>query len=303
MDVERGLELIGKATYTELTEQCRHASVAIVLRKIQGTYEMLLIKRAMRKSDRWSGHVALPGGKRDPEDISDRDVAERETLEELGLDLKQYCEYIGALQPQRVVSSTASKPLMLLYPFVYLMTTPTDVRPSADEVAMSFWVPLTILIDLSARKDLRVSLTVRMKVSKWIKPLLHLLTGDMIFETVDVTSCAVDITYPIGQPASVDPLDLNLWGLTLYVLLGMLDFMAPRSIGSSTYLLPRLSHWDMRLVQLMRIRFRSPNINDAYPNLSQSEALEKCIFSIRSCANIAQCGRLAVILLIYALRK
>jgi 8-oxo-dGTP pyrophosphatase MutT (NUDIX family) len=54
-----------------------------------GEPEVLFIKRAARLGDRWNSHVALPGGKRDPGDASDRDVAIRETWEEVGIDLRR----------------------------------------------------------------------------------------------------------------------------------------------------------------------------------------------------------------------
>jgi len=66
-----------------------------------GTPEVLFIKRASRKGDRWTGHVALPGGRRDPEDADDRAAAIRETEEEVGIVLNDTtCVNIGNL-PQR----------------------------------------------------------------------------------------------------------------------------------------------------------------------------------------------------------
>lgn len=74
-----------------------------------GDPEVLFIKRATREGDRWSGHVALPGGGRDPSDVDDRAVAIRETMEEVGLDLKRRdCFFVGNL-PERVVTSTWGK--------------------------------------------------------------------------------------------------------------------------------------------------------------------------------------------------
>lgn len=68
--------------------------------------EVLFIKRAGRKGDRWSGHVALPGGKRDPPDADDLVTAIRETKEEVGLDLtSEDCLHVGNL-PERVVTTT-----------------------------------------------------------------------------------------------------------------------------------------------------------------------------------------------------
>ena len=74
----------------------------------QGDPEILFIRRAARRGDRWTGHVAFPGGKRDPDDASDRAAAERETLEEVGLDLSTsaggHSCYVGNL-PQQIVST------------------------------------------------------------------------------------------------------------------------------------------------------------------------------------------------------
>lgn len=75
----------------------------------RGDPEILFIKRAGRAGDRWSGHVALPGGRRDPSDIDDRAAAIRETKEEVGLDLtRSDCFYAGNL-PERVVTTTWGK--------------------------------------------------------------------------------------------------------------------------------------------------------------------------------------------------
>ena len=46
--------------------------------------ELLYILRTSRVGDKWSGHVAFPGGKREAEDRDDRAAAARETEEDLG---------------------------------------------------------------------------------------------------------------------------------------------------------------------------------------------------------------------------
>ncbi len=61
--------------------------------------ELLFIKRAEKEGDPWSGHMAFPGGHRDPEDESLRAAAERETMEEIGLDLGG-ADYLGPLNHQ-----------------------------------------------------------------------------------------------------------------------------------------------------------------------------------------------------------
>jgi len=75
----------------------------------KGDAEVVFIKRAARQGDRWTSHVALPGGKRDPEDEDDKAVAIRETSEEIGLDLTSSdALFVGNL-PQRVVSTSWGK--------------------------------------------------------------------------------------------------------------------------------------------------------------------------------------------------
>ena len=53
-----------------------------------GEPEVLLTKRAARAGDKWTSHVVLPGGKSDPSDRSDEEVARREAWEEVGLKIE-----------------------------------------------------------------------------------------------------------------------------------------------------------------------------------------------------------------------
>ena len=79
-----------------------------------GDPEVLFIKRASRPGDRWTGHVALPGGKRDPEDVDDRAAAIREADEEIGWDLTtDDCISVGNLPERVVTTSWGSVPYVL----------------------------------------------------------------------------------------------------------------------------------------------------------------------------------------------
>lgn len=74
-----------------------------------GDPEAAFIKRAARRGDRWTSHIALPGGKRDGDDESDKAAAVREAMEEIGLDLTSpHALFIGNL-PERVVSTSFGK--------------------------------------------------------------------------------------------------------------------------------------------------------------------------------------------------
>jgi len=62
--------------------------------------ELIMIKRAEHDGDPWSGHMAFPGGRVDPEDDGALAAALRESREELALDLSG-AQVLGELTPIR----------------------------------------------------------------------------------------------------------------------------------------------------------------------------------------------------------
>lgn len=74
-----------------------------------GDPEVLFIKRAARQGDRWTSHVALPGGRRDPEDESDFEAAIRETSEEVGVKLDDTSSVAVGNLAQRLVTTSWGK--------------------------------------------------------------------------------------------------------------------------------------------------------------------------------------------------
>jgi ADP-ribose pyrophosphatase YjhB (NUDIX family) len=81
----------------------RRAAVALVLRGGTEGPELLVIKRSEAERDHWSGHLALPGGRAEPEDESLLATALRETFEEVGIDLRAGGEVLarlGTVKPQ-----------------------------------------------------------------------------------------------------------------------------------------------------------------------------------------------------------
>ena len=97
----------------------RQAAVAVILRETANGPELLFIKRAEKEGDPWSGHMAFPGGHRDPGDDSLEAAARRETLEEIDLDLSG-AQYIGALDHQH--AQPRGRVLdMLIAPHVYIL--------------------------------------------------------------------------------------------------------------------------------------------------------------------------------------
>ena len=123
--------------------EIEQAAVALILRHGDSQGEILIIKRAEHPSDPWSGHLALPGGRAESDDVDLRAVAVRETLEEVGIDLAAGGEWIGRLDQLQPV--TRRLPLIAVMPLVAIA--PPDVSPSPNlrEVEDAFWMPLAEL--------------------------------------------------------------------------------------------------------------------------------------------------------------
>ncbi|MBW2422037.1 MAG: CoA pyrophosphatase [Deltaproteobacteria bacterium] len=124
--------------FVEAMEARMRASVALVLVAEEPEPRLLFIRRSEREGDRWSGHIAFPGGRVDAGDAGPRAAAERETLEEVGLDVAAG-EYLGRLD-----DLTGEKDGIVVSAFVYgLRRTPELV--SNHEVDEAFWLDIAQL--------------------------------------------------------------------------------------------------------------------------------------------------------------
>jgi 8-oxo-dGTP pyrophosphatase MutT (NUDIX family) len=131
------------------------ASVALVLRASQ-PLELLLIKRATSERDPWSGHMALPGGRRDDVDADAVDTARRETLEETAVDLAANGRQLGRLD--EVQPSSVRLPRLTISPFVFGVPAHLDATVASREVDQVFWVSVETLRDPATRSTITIPL-------------------------------------------------------------------------------------------------------------------------------------------------
>ena len=130
----------------------KRSAVAMILQVREGESHILMIKRAEREGDPWSGHMAFPGGRMDPGDAHGFAVALRETEEEIGLTLTEQDPCIGRLsdlnaQPRRRSIG------MIVSPFVLRLDREVRFTPNY-EVAEVVWVPLEFLLDPDNRETM-----------------------------------------------------------------------------------------------------------------------------------------------------
>ena len=126
------------------------AATAVVLRDTQavGGLELLFIQRAEHPKDPWSGHMAFPGGRVDPDDDGPFAAALRETEEELSLNLLKYATPIGRLSHQLAKAHGKMAP-MIITPYVFALREMPTLKVAPDEVQEALWIPLSYLEDPS----------------------------------------------------------------------------------------------------------------------------------------------------------
>lgn len=119
------------------------AATALILHDAGGLGpEVLFIERATRRDDRWSGQMALPGGRHELRDQDLAATAVREAREEVGVEL---AAPIGRLDDQ---SGRASGGRVAT--FVFELAGVPDLAPDPAEVQTAVWIPVAELVSPSA---------------------------------------------------------------------------------------------------------------------------------------------------------
>ena len=125
--------------------QRKTAGVAVIFRVLDVEEEVLIIKRAERSDDPWSGQAAFPGGMATTKDRSFEETARRETIEEVGIDLSKGAVFLGYMRDLKAGTRD-----VVVVPSVYKLEASAAVTLSG-EVASFRWVPLRELAGMEAR--------------------------------------------------------------------------------------------------------------------------------------------------------
>ena len=128
------------------------ASVALILQLREGALGVLMIRRAEREGDPWSGQMAFPGGRLEPGDANALAAARRETQEEIGLCLGAGAPCLGRLSELNAVNRRLRGSLVIS-PYVFHLQRAVTFHPN-HEVAEVLWVPLAFLLNADNREEM-----------------------------------------------------------------------------------------------------------------------------------------------------
>ncbi len=126
----------------EPTGKQSRAAVAVLVHEGACGVELLLVERVERDGDPWSGHLTLPGGLVDLKDASPKTAAERETFEEVGIDVST-AKYLGQLD-----DVTDNAVTVQVSAFVYVVQHKGEAQIN-HEIHDTSWVPLNEVASLS----------------------------------------------------------------------------------------------------------------------------------------------------------
>jgi 8-oxo-dGTP pyrophosphatase MutT (NUDIX family) len=143
-------ELRERLPRRDAPEGVPQAAVALLLAPLEGDLELLLIRRSEHPLDPWSGHMALPGGRRDEADTDLLATVRRVVSEEIGVELGALSA-LAELDDLRPVSAPAR---VVVRPFVFELPA-RPVLALSGEVAAARWSSLLALASSSGETDVR----------------------------------------------------------------------------------------------------------------------------------------------------
>jgi len=130
---------------------CIRSGVTIILadQPVVEELSVLMIRRAQREGDPWSGNMGFPGGRAEGDDHSIFHAAVRELCEETGISAGTGLKPIGRLS--ELVTRAHEKRLpMIVTPFVFRLNELPLWRLSS-EVDELVWIPLAFLMNQENR--------------------------------------------------------------------------------------------------------------------------------------------------------
>ena len=141
--------------------------VTVLLREGKTGLETLMMRRAKKRGDPWSGDMCFPGGRLSKGDADPEATAHRELEEEIGFSASVHAKPLGRLSELMTRAHEAPKP-MSVSPYVLELTSEPDMELNHEAVEV-IWIPLSFLANPANREKMN------WKVGKanWSVPCYH----------------------------------------------------------------------------------------------------------------------------------
>ena len=167
------------------------AAVALLLQPRPDDIYVLFIHRAHHPHDPWSGHMAFPGGRHEPEDPDLLVTIQRETHEEIGISLDEHGEYLGRLAEVQAMAR-GKQTSMIVSPFVYLVSQEARPVPDPVEVQDIIWVPLSFMqqdgVEQIVQRNLQAGSTIQVPALLYGGKTIWGLTYRMLRDFLELIS-------------------------------------------------------------------------------------------------------------------
>ena len=167
------------------------AAVALLLQPRPDDIYVLFIHRAHHPHDPWSGHMAFPGGRHEPEDPDLLVTIQRETHEEIGISLDEHGEYLGRLAEVQAMAR-GKQTGMIVSPFVYLVSQEARPVPDPVEVQDIIWVPLSFMqqdgVEQIVQRNLQAGSTIQVPALLYGGKTIWGLTYRMLRDFLELIS-------------------------------------------------------------------------------------------------------------------
>lgn len=137
-----------KARKIPLRQLCNRSAVSIMTAVINDAPHVLMIQRARRAGDPWSGQMAFPGGRQAPADHNILHTACREAEEEVGFDPATEATRITRLSDLVTRSHRSWKP-QVVTPFLFELPHVPSLQTN-HEAYSELWVPSQIFTETAA---------------------------------------------------------------------------------------------------------------------------------------------------------